>query len=586
MGGAVSFSPNPAANLVGHWKRAGYHRKSEPSGSGFFTLSPLVSVTDLYRLWWVTALCDVRKEADVQIGMIRQPQSAEPRNPLIIVSNRGPFEHYRDGNGALARRPAGGGVAIALSALLGRRELVWIAGAMTETDRELVSRGLDRATLENGHQLRFVAAPVDSFDLFYRTFSNPVLWFLQHSLWHLLDGRAGLQQQIAQSWEDGYLPANEAFADAVVEEIGTIRGVPRVMFHDYHLCLAPRYVRSLCPEALLQHFIHIPWPGPEAWEVLPRFMVRAMCEGLLANDSVFFQTSESRQNFVLTCLAYLPGAFADLTDSALTYRGRSIGIAVNPVSVDVFDLRRQLASPVVMSYQGALAGAEGLSTIVRVDRLDPSKNILVGFQAFELLLERHPEWIGRVRFLAFLVPSRDGIPEYQRYRDEVLSLIREINSRYGSGGWQPIALYHEENRPQALAGLSLYDVLIANSLADGMNLVVKEGPIINQRDGVVVLSTRAGAFQELSGGALAIEPEEIDGTAEALQRALVMSAEERRERALTLRRAVARHDVNRWLEVQMAAFKERRPAQALPLAPLMPPPSRQEPPALIVGGIP
>jgi glycosyltransferase involved in cell wall biosynthesis len=184
--------------------------------------------------------------------------------------------------------------------------------------------------------------------------------------------------------------------------------------------------------------------------------------------------------------------------------------------------------------RAALNDSDGLATIVRVDRLDPAKNILGGFEAFRLLLERHPEWRGRVRFLAFLVPSREAIPEYRRYKDEVFALIEEINARYGNGRWRPITVFYEENRPQALAGLSLYDVLLTNSLADGMNLVAKEGPVLNQRDGVVVLSTGVGAYQELQGAALGVEAEDIDGTTEALHRALRMAPEER-ELARTLR---------------------------------------------------
>ncbi len=520
-------------------------------------------------------------------GTYPHPRPVAHSSPLIVVSNRGPFEHHRDESGALVRRPTGGGVAIALSSMMSRHDLTWIVGAMSEADRDLVSLGIRDFSLDNGHRLRFVSAAPPSFDLFYRVFCNPVLWFLQHSLWNLLGDRSDLQEGIVHAWENGYLPINRAFANAVIDEVDSTKGIARVMLHDYHLYVAPLFIRERRPNVLLQHFTHIPWPGPEAWSELPQPIVESICEGMLANDSVSFQTEQSKRDFLLTCLAYLRGVTVDLAETAIRYRGRSASVFVNPVSVDVFDLRWQLTSPGVGLYRAALADGRGLATIVRVDRLDPAKNILGGFEAFRLLLERRPEWRGRVRFLAFLVPSREAIPEYQRYKEKVFALIDEINRSYGTDRWRPVAVFHEENRPQALAGLSLYDVLLTNSLADGMNLVAKEGPVLNQRDGVVVLSTGVGAYQELGQAALGVEAEDIDGTAEALHRALLMSPEERRERAQAMRRIIARQDINRWAEVQMAAFRERE-AELRGWPSLLParPASHGEPPALIAGGVP
>jgi len=515
------------------------------------------------------------------------PKPGAPSSPLIVVSNRGPFEHHRDEEGALVRRPTGGGVAIALSSMMSRHDLTWIVAAMSDADRDLMSLGVSEFSLDNGHRLRFVGTPSTSYDLFYRVFCNPVLWFLQHSLWHLLDGRPNLQQGIVHAWQNGYLPVNRAFADAVVDEVRRTKGVARVMLHDYHLYVAPLFIRERCPDVSLQHFTHIPFPGPDAWSALPQPIVESICEGMLANDSLSFQTAQSKRDFVLTCLAYLRGVDVDLAETAIRYRGRSTSVFTNPVSVDVFDLRRKLTSPGVGLYRAALKDSDGLATIVRVDRLDPAKNVVGGFEAFRLLLERHPEWRGRVRFLAFLVPSREAIPEYRRYRDEVFALIEEINARYGNDRWRPVTVFYEENRPQALAGLSLYDVLLTNSLVDGMNLIAKEGPVLNQRDGVVILSSGVGAYQELCQPALGVEAEDIDGTMEALHRALEMGPEERHERARAMRQIIARHDLTRWAEVQMAAFRDKevkllgRPG---PLA--VRPVSREEPPALIAGGVP
>lgn len=516
---------------------------------------------------------------------LRYGKPERPSFPLIVVSNRGPFEHYRDGDGNLMRRPTGGGVATALSSLFAHRALTWIAGPVSETDRELVSQGFDSTPLDSRHRLRFASAGTGSYDLFYGTFANPILWFLQHSLWDRLE-RPNLQQEIVNSWKSGYLPVNEAFADAVAGEIERVGGAPCVMLHDYHLYVAPLFIRDRHPDVLLQHFTHIPWPGPDVWAKLPQSIVESICEGLLANDSVSFQTEESKQNFSLTCLAFLPGVLVNLDGSKITYRGRSVSASANPISVDPFGLRRQLASPEVGVYRHAIRNGGGMKTIVRVDRLDPSKNEIGGFQAFDLLLTQHPEWAGRVRFLAFLVPSRSGIPEYRRYKDEVFALVDAINRRHATDHWRPITVFYEENRPQAFAALADYDVLLVNSLADGMNLVAKEGPVLNQRDGVLVLSVAAGAFRELKNAALAVEPEDIEGTAAALQRALLMSPEERRGRAKILRRTVASHDVSRWLEAQMADLRAAQSARLAAAGSLGGPALADAQPTRLVSGMP
>src|SRR6185312_11103409 len=139
-------------------------------------------------------------------------------------------------------------------------------------------------------------------------------------------------------------------------------------------------------------------------------------------------------------------------------------------------------------------------TIMRVDRLEPTKNILRGFQAYNHILENHPELHGKIVFLAFLVPSRQSLSIYRRYTTDVLSLVDEINKRYGTQDWTPVQAFCANDRVRALAAMQYYDVLLINPIIDGMNLVAKEGPIVNQRDGVLVLSRTVGAFQQLAKG--------------------------------------------------------------------------------------
>ena len=347
------------------------------------------------------------------------------------------------------------------------------------------------------------------------------------------------------------LPVNEAFGKVVAEELAASEGRSQVMLHDYHLYVAPRVIRDLVPDAALQHFVHIPWPGPEVWESLPRPIVEGICRGLLANDSVVFQTEECVDNFRLTCQAFLPDAYLKDDGTAILRHGRATCVWANPISVDVSDLLSRLAQPAAGEYRRALAPAPGERTIVRVDRLDPTKNIIAGFRAFDLLLERHPEWAGRARFLAFLVPSRNGILEYRHYTEKALALVKDINDRHGRPGWKPITVFHEHNRLQALVAMSLYDVLLVNPLQDGMNLVSKEGPAVNERNGVLVLSTSAGSYAELRDGVLPVRADDAVGTSEALHVALSMPAEERAARAKRLKEIVEDHDLDDWLRFQL-----------------------------------
>ncbi len=496
-------------------------------------------------------------------ALLTRPTVEVPQQPLLIVSNRGPVEFYHDATGRLRRRQASGGVASALTSVANSAPVSWIATAAGEADREVALAGAP-LDVGDGTQLRLVAPPREAYDLYYGTFCNPMLWFLQHSMWDRLE-RPDARGEALYAWEHGYLPVNQAIAEVVAGEFRSGRNCGSVMLHDYHLYAAPLFIRNLCPGAALQHFIHIPWPGLEAWQDLPRQIVDSIFEGLLANDSVVFQTEKWAQDFLLTCWAFFPSARIDFTDGVVTYRGRRTKVSVNPISVDVFDLRSQLSTPEAQPYFGSLGAETAEKTIVRVDRLDPSKNIDAGFRAFDRLLQSHPEWAGRVRMLSFLVPSRGSIPEYRSYADEVFALADEINARHGTKNWKPIKLFYEHNRLQALVALSLYDVLVVNPLIDGMNLVSKEGPVLNRRDGALVLSEAAGSFEELRGGAIGVAPEDIEGTANALHTALTLPEVERRERAALLRRAILKHDIGRWLQVQLedlASIDDTKPAPA------------------------
>jgi len=204
-----------------------------------------------------------------------------------------------------------------------------------------------------------------------------------------------------------------------------------------------------------------------------------------------------------------------------------------------------------MDYEQRLQPLCLENTIVRVDRLEPSKNVVRGFSAYHLLLERHPELHEKVTFLAFLAPSRERVRQYQRYAEEVEQHVQNVNKTYGTDTWTPIHTFYENNYTQAMAGLRLYDVLLVNPVIDGMNLVAKEGPVVNTKEGMMVLSESVGAHDQLGDSALSVSPTDIEGTMQAINSAIAMSPDERNKRSTDMIEVVETEDVTYWLRLQI-----------------------------------
>jgi trehalose 6-phosphate synthase len=440
--------------------------------------------------------------------------------PLIIVSNRGPVTYDRDANGARIERRGGGGLVTALRGLLEDHDVTWIASATTDEDRVVAAEG--------GAEVVLVAHDPHAYELYYNVVANPMLWFIQHELW----GPA-FSPVIDHAFHDAwhcYEAVNRAFADAVVAQLDNTPGAA-VFFHDYHLYLAPRMVREARPEAKLAHFVHIPWPVD--WTILPVAMRRAVHEGLLANDVVAFHTRRWARSFERSC--------SDLgCDVERTF------VAHHPISVDVAEFDELRENEDVLAAEASLERAEKL--IVRVDRTDPSKNIARGFRAFGILLDEHPEWRGRVKLLARLDPSRETIPEYVEYRAAIDAEAAAVTERYPGALEVQVA----DNFPQSVAAYKQYDVLFVNAVYDGMNLVAKEGSLVNARDGVLVLSENAGAHEELGEWAVTVNPFDVWGQAEALHEALTMDAAERGRRAAAIQAQVRENDVTKWVQGLLA----------------------------------
>ncbi len=478
---------------------------------------------------------------------------------LIIAANRAPVTFERDEKGNLTFERGSGGLVTALIGLAQQIDATWIGCAMNQDDAAWREGNVPIEGSDHGIHVRFLSPEVASYKGYYNVIANPLLWFLQHSMWDVPRAPV-IDRATWVAWEDGYVIVNQKFAEAVIEETKKSSNPSVVMLQDYHLYLVARYIRQSLKRSerpSILHFVHIPWPGPEYWQILPPTMRHAILDGLCAADILGFQTLDDGLNFMRTCESFLPSSYAKYKRGRVWYRNHATHVRDFPISIDIQAIEETASTQKVITYRREIQDLVGeCQLILRIDRIEPSKNIVRGFQAFEEMLELYPEHRGRVFFLAMLVPSRMGVEEYQDYLDEIMAAAGRINADYGDSDWEPVRMLVAENYPRAVAALHLYDVLLVNSIADGMNLVAKEGPIVNQRDGVLILSERAGAQQQLGTSAIVISPCDVYATAEALHQALVMPLDERKTRSDQLRWLVERDDITAWLCWQLESIIE------------------------------
>lgn len=460
---------------------------------------------------------------------------------LVVVSNRGPLNFALDGDALITKKAAGGLVNALVPALHGR-DVMWIAGAITDADRRAAGAGplrldppgsvgeQDAVTID----IRLLSIDDAVYRSYYDVIANSTLWYLNHGLFDS-PRRPHFDRRWREAWGH-FRDVNAGFADAVVElapEGAT------VLVQDYHLSLVGSLVAARRPDLGLVHFNHTPFCTPQELRMLPDDCAEELLRGLAGFRSCGFHTRRWAAQFEACCaevLGYVPSTF------------------VAPAAPDLADVVGVAATEGCDRHLAELAETVGgRKLIVRVDRIELSKNLLRGFLAYDELLETRPEWRGQVVFAAFVYPSRQSLPDYLGYAAEVTSLIERLNAKWSTPDWTPILLDGTDNFPTSVAGLRRYDVLLVNPVRDGLNLVAKEGVVVNERDGVLALSRESGVADELGQWALECNPFDISATADVLHRALVMPAAERAERAGGLRAAVERRTPDDWLGDQLAA---------------------------------
>jgi trehalose 6-phosphate synthase len=476
-------------------------------------------------------------------------------SPLVLVSNRGPVTYQDDGS---VKRGTGG-LVTALTGLASHRDAIWIASAMTDGDVRVADEHQGRpieveAPGGGTYHVRFVASDPEAYDRFYNIFANPMLWFIQHYLWDLSNA-PDIRRHEVDAFENGYQTVNADLTRAVLDEIADDEE-PVVMVHDYQLYTLPAMVRASRPDVFLHHFVHIPWTQSDSWRVLPKWIRDQIFDGLLANDIIGFHTRSYRRNF-LQCCRDLMDLDVDMERGVVHCEDRDVWVRAYPLPIDYIATQEVGRRSGVRAFEERLLRRRREYSILRVDRADLSKNVLRGFTAFDIFLEQHPEFAERITFTAQLMPSRTDVPEYAEYLEKIEALVAVVNHRHGTPDWMPIDLKLRDDLEEAVSSYKHYDVMMVNAMFDGMNLVAKEGPLVNERNGVSILSENTGAHEELGEFALSVNPFDVQELADSIFEALTMAPEERERRARGLKEIVTSRDPGDWIDEQISDIRAK-----------------------------
>jgi trehalose-6-phosphate synthase len=497
---------------------------------------------DFHENWTPQALQQVIREH------LRSPE-------MFVVSNREPYIHNAGSAGPVVQVPASGMVT-ALEPIVRACAGTWIAHGSGSADRDVVDRH-DHVRVppeDPSYTLRRVWLSADEEQGFYYGFSNEGLW----PLCHLAYVRPAFRES---DWRQ-YETVNRKFADVVVAESKSKD--PVILVQDYHFALLPRLIRRRKPKATIALFWHIPWPNAETFGVCP--WKREMLLHMLSADILGFHTRYHCQNFLATVDRFVECQI-DHEHMTVTLRGRVCRVVPYPISIE-WPPRWLAQLPDVQTSRSTVRARHSIGSNVclglGVERWDFTKGIVERFLALEALLDKEPAYRGTITLLQVAAPSRSKLPAYRALQEQTLTEVRRINDKFAANAWKPIVLIDEHQDPRQVFELfRATDFCIVNSLHDGMNLVAKEFIASrDDRDGVLILSTFAGASRELPE-AILVNPFDIGETAAAIKRAMQMPREERLERMKLMRRTVKENNVYRWAGRMLMDAAQIRQQQSL-----------------------
>jgi trehalose 6-phosphate synthase/phosphatase len=450
---------------------------------------------------------------------------------LIVVSNRLPIKATREKE-TLAYHRSAGGLATGLSSIEQYPNKVWVGWPGFQTDDSQLQDQVRRDLSEENLHPVFLSEW--EFKSFYEGFSNKTIWPLFHYFTEYTSHD--------RNWWEAYIQVNQKFC-RYVTELATPDDI--IWVHDYQLLLLPSMLRAEMPQATIGFFLHIPFPSYDVFRMLPK--KQEIIRGMMGADLVGFHTYEYMRNF-LRSTERLLGLEHQL--GRLSFDRRLVTVDSYPMGIDYEQYSQAAQKPAVQQKVSEIGRSFGKDTkvILSVDRLDYTKGIIQRLYAFETLLERHPELVGRVSIIILVVPSRAGVEEYQALKQELDTRVGFINGKYNTIDWTPVHYLYRSLPFEHLSALYvLSDIALVTPLRDGMNLVAKEfvaAKHLSQR-GVLILSEMAGAAVELTE-ALIVNPKDTDEIAEAIYQALRMPEAEQERRLSTMQNHLRHHTVDAW----------------------------------------
>ena len=478
---------------------------------------------------------------------------------VIIVSNREPYIHNFDAGGNPVVQVPASGMVTALEPIMRACSGVWVAQGTGTADRVTVDR-YDQIRVppdDPSYTLRRVWLTPEQDQGYYYGFCNEGLWALCHLAYVRPAFRAG-------DWHS-YEEVNAKFAEVVAAESNT--DSPVILIQDFHFALLPYLIRKKIPKATIALFWHIPWPNAETFGVCP--WKREMLLQMLSADILGFHTRHHCRNFLDSVDRFVECQI-DHEHMTVTLQGHVCRVAPYPISIE-WPPRWLRSLPDAATCRATVRErhgiGEGVTIGLGVERWDFTKGIIERFHALESLLDRNPRHRGRITLLQIAAPSRGQLPAYQALQQHTYGEVQRINAKFAEGSWRPIVLIDEHQEPAKV--FELYraaDFCLVNSLHDGMNLVAKEFVASrDDEDGVLILSTFAGASRELVEAVL-INPFDVTETAEAIEIAMRMGRDERRNRMSLMRRTVKENNVYRWAGRMLMDAARIRQRQSLPSA--------------------
>ncbi|MGE3881374.1 MAG: bifunctional alpha,alpha-trehalose-phosphate synthase (UDP-forming)/trehalose-phosphatase [Planctomycetota bacterium] len=470
-------------------------------------------------------------------------RSNSPQRQLVVASNRLPISlGARDSEAGFELRRSSGGLAAALAGVAEDQPFDWVGwpGCFVPIESESAVR---ESLAEQRLFPLFLSEEEERG--FYRGYSNGAIW----PLFHYFADRAIHRES---DWAS-YVAVNRRFAAAIAELAAE---EARVWIHDFHLMLVPSMLRELREDLKIAFFLHVPWPSSEIYRILPSR--EELLRGLLGADLVAFHTFDYARHFRSTSVRVLG---ASVTHDAVQFEGHRTTVAVHPIGIDVAGFRAALTDADAGTRLAELRHSYGgHRMILGVERLDYTKGIAHKLRAFERLLERRGDLVGRVTLLQVIVPSRLQNSDYAELKGELEEMVGRINGRFAMPGFTPVEYVHRSFDAQQLAMLYRYaSACMVTPVRDGMNLVAQEFVFCQQSQqgldeahrGMLVLSEFAGAAQVLSR-AILVNPWDTEGLATALEQALDMSPAERVERMATMAAKVTELDCRHWARAVLA----------------------------------